>query len=173
MLMRNIEMNHIKIGEKEYPIYCDLYVLDLIQKKVGIYEFEHSLIGKEILYDENGDPEYDDDGIHLKYKSVVPSVEMIIYALGLFINEGILVESDQKGKLPIPIQEKEIIWALDIPFNDLVILLHNEFNRCFEVKKNSNQGNNTQKSRTLISILKGFISWPKQNLESRKNRSTE
>lgn len=150
------ELTHLKIGKKEYPIYCDMSTLEQIQEKMGLYEFEHALVGKEILRDENGDPEYDLDGIKLKYRSVEPKIAVIMYALMLFINEGILVEAEEAGKCPIPANEREIVRNLNIPFAELVSILHNEFNRCFEVKKNLIQETDSEKKHTLNWILRGY-----------------
>ena len=61
--MKEINLNKIEINGTEYPIYCDLNVLDLIQENFeSVNEFERGILGLVPLRDKDGELMRDDTG---------------------------------------------------------------------------------------------------------------
>lgn len=115
----------IKINGKEVPLWCDIYVLNEVQEEYGtIADFERKLAGiKEI--EENGKKQV----CHVE-----PEVKTIIFALRLMVKEGYKKEA-LLGEVREPVDVEELVIDVDIPFNQLADMLHNEFRRCFAAKK--------------------------------------
>ena len=129
------KLKHIKLGQKSLPIKCDNYVLMEIQENYGtITQFEAELVGLKPLMDKEGNPAVNADGKQL-FTAVEPSIKAINFVLPLMINEGLEIEADSRNKPFEPLTEKEIIRAIDIPYKELSIILHEEFARCFKTKK--------------------------------------
>ena len=115
----------IKINGKEVPLWCDIYVLNEVQEEYGtIGDFERKLAGiKEI-----------GKGDKKKVYKVEPEVKTIIFALKLMIKEGYKKEAllgEEREKEDV----EKLVMDVDIPFNLLADMLHNEFRRCFAAKK--------------------------------------
>ena len=66
-------------------------------------------------------------------------------ALMLMINEGYRVQELQNGAKAKSVTVNELNMINDVPYVVLAIKLHDEFNRCFDSKKNLNQQKATQK----------------------------
>lgn len=134
--MRKIELNTIEIGEEAYPLYCDLYVLSKIQEKMSVNEFERRILGAVILRDNDGNPTYDENN-HIKLVFDKYDIDTIIFGLTLMINEGLQIRSDQEGEEYEEVDEKYIARMSTLPIEQISDIIHNEFNRCFNVKKNT------------------------------------
>lgn len=129
------KMARIRIGKKDYPMKMDLNVLEHIQEEYGsINQFERDILGIEYLKDENGKQLYTKDG-DCRMRIVEPSVKAIKAVLPMMINEGLAIEADIRGGEYVPVSEQEIFRECRIPFGDLADMIHEEFARCFETKK--------------------------------------
>ena len=133
--MRKIEMKEIEINGEPYPYYCDLYVLSLIQDRMPIDQFERDIIGAVIERDEAGEPLRTEDGrLKIRFEKYV--LETMIFGLTLMINEGIQIRNEQEEQQDEPVTESYVGRCLTMTLNELSDLIHDEFNRCFNVKKN-------------------------------------
>lgn len=144
--MRKIKLNEITISEETYPIYCDLYVLSKIQERQSLNQFEREILGAKILRDDHGDPIYEDNHIKLVFDAY--NIDTIIFGLTLMINEGLQIQSDQNNTEYTPVDEKYIGRICDIPPKELSDIIHREFNRCFNVKKNTEMQTVNRKKKT-------------------------
>ena len=133
--MRKIDLPTVTIDGEEYPIYCDLFVLSKIQEKMDINDFERGIIGAEVIRDENGDPERDEDG-RLKLVFGKYDINALIMGLTLMINEGLMIDSEQTGKEYEPVDEKYLGRVCDMPLINLSNTVHEAFGRCLIAKKN-------------------------------------
>lgn len=136
--MRKIKIPKITIGGEKYPIYCDLFVLSQIQERMDINDFERGIIGAEIIRDNDGEPEYDDDGrIRLAFGKY--DINALIMGLTLMVNEGLMIDAEQTGKKFEPVDEKYIGRVCDMPLINLSNTVHEAFGRCLVSKKNSTE----------------------------------
>lgn len=143
--MREITIPTVTIAGEEYPIYCDLFVLSKIQEKMDINDFERGIIGAEIVRDDNGDPVRKDDGrIEMVFGKY--DINALIMGLTLMINEGLLIDSEQKGADYKPIDEKYIGRVCDMPLLELSNTVHEAFGRCLVSKKNEKETTNRKKN---------------------------
>ena len=128
--------SHMLTGSVEViPFRCDNIVLMQIQEEYGtVSDFETKLIGLEAETDENGDPVLDGSGKR-KYRSSEPSVRTVNFALTLMVNEGLEIEADMRKEGFTPLTEKQVVRMVDLPYRELSQILHEEFSRCFAVKK--------------------------------------
>ena len=134
--MKEVELNHIEINGVKYPIYCDLNVLEVIQDKfTSVNKFERDLLGLTPIY-ENGELQRDENGSILNSQGE-PKIKAIVYGLYLMIREGQRIDARQTGREWEELPLDEIRECCSIPFSELAVILHDEFNRCFDVKKKS------------------------------------
>lgn len=113
----------------------DLNVLEHIQEEYGsINQFERDILGIELVKDEDGKQLYTKAG-DCQMRIVEPSVKAIKAVLPMMINEGLAIEADIRGERYVPVSEQEIFRSCQIPFGDLADMIHEEFARCFETKK--------------------------------------
>lgn len=141
--MRKIELPTIELNGEEFPFYCDLYVLDKIQEKMDLNDFERSVIGAKIIRDKNGDPEYDENK-RIKLVFDKYDIDTLVFGMTLMINEGLTIEADQDGKEYEPVTEKYIGRICDLPLVEMSKTVHEAFGRCCSSKKNKPK---TTKSR--------------------------
>lgn len=146
-----MKLNTIDIGEKRYPILCDLNVLETLQDEFGsISEFERKLIGLEYVM-EDGKYKYTSEG-KPEMKLVDPSLKAIRIALVEMVNEGIAYEAYQKGTTWEMVEEIDILAHCTMPYGDLSSLLHEEYKRCFETKKSMPRESKRKKSQSSTSL---------------------
>ena len=127
--MNEIKVEHVKIGDTEYPAFCDLRVLEKIQDKYEtITKFERELLGKKLIYDEDGNPERNEDGSLVK-EDVEGSIRAIIDGLVFMIQEGQRLTGEKEL-----ITEDELYSCIGNPFV-LKYMVHALFFKCFESKK--------------------------------------
>lgn len=146
--MKEIELNYIEINGVKYPLYCDLNVLELIQDNFeSVSKFERDLMGLTPLRDEEGELKRDESGSILN-RVGEPKIRAVVFGLYLMIKEGQRIDTRQTGKEHEEISIDEIREVCTKPF-DIASILHDEFNRCFDVKKKSTprtrRKRNTQK----------------------------
>lgn len=88
-------LNYIELGEKKYPIFCSLNVLEKIQHEYGsINEWRAQMIIKK----DNKEDEGNDEEIN---------IGLVIKTLTMMINEGLEIEGKEEK-----ITEKETGWLL-------------------------------------------------------------
>ncbi len=145
--MRKIELRQITIDDENYPIYCDMFVLQKIQEEYkSINQFERDLMGYVIQRDATGEIKRTEDGkIMLAQGEPVPAA--VLLGARLMIDEGMTIEEEQTGIERERLPEKHLGRIIDIPFEDLAKILHEEFSRCF-VKKNPLQKQKNRKKNT-------------------------
>ncbi len=129
------QLKRIRIAGKEYPYKIDLNVLEQIQESYGgVHRFEMAVLGLEYLKNKDGKQIYNKDG-DACVRRVEPSVRAIRMALPLMINEGLEIEAELAGKPWEPVTEKELSRNCDVSYEYLAELIHEEWQRCFAVKK--------------------------------------
>lgn len=132
--MRKIEMNTVTIGETEYPIYCDLYVMDQIQQTMSINEYQRGILGAVPIYDREGNPMHDENG-YLRLKFERYNLNAMLLGLTAMINEGLQIQYEQDGTEFEPVTEKDIARHCTISLADLSVILNDEFQRAIGIKK--------------------------------------
>ena len=119
------EMKKIVMQGKEYPIKCDLLVLEKLQQEFGsLNDFENGLITMEEIKEEKmaeeaGDleqelqrelgvePEEKKEEENKKYKVKFPDMKCVKAALYYMVNEGEEIEAEREGREhPVVIPEK-------------------------------------------------------------------
>lgn len=135
--MKRIELYHIEINGVNYPIHCDFNVLELIQEEfTSVNKFERDLMGLTPLLDDNGELKRNEEGFILNSQGE-PKIKAIVFGLYLMIREGQRIDARQTGKEWEELTIEEIRECCNVPFTELSKVLHEEFNRCFDVKKKS------------------------------------
>lgn len=140
-------MNTVLIGEREYPIYCDLYVLSKIQDKMSINQFERDILGAVIERDEEGEPIRDEKG-HIRLVFDKYNIETVLFGLTLMINEGLEIKAEQEESEQEKITEKEIARTCRLPIEKLTEILHTEFLNCLGSKKKEPAKSTSRKRST-------------------------
>lgn len=130
------ELSYIKIGSKEYPILCNMIVLEGLQNKYGtLTDYEYALRGVSEVLDDDGIPVNDENGnVVLNYGT--PSLEAIIDGVYPSICEGINYYNEINGEsmdIPTELQIKRCIVSI----MDMSLKFFKEFIKCFEVKNAS------------------------------------
>lgn len=129
------KLKKIQIAGKTYPMKCDLNVLEAVQEEFGsVNEFERQLLGIKLKKDAEGKQLYTKDG-DPQIEIVEPSIKAIRVALPLLINEGLVIEAEQKGIAPEHLKEIDIIAGCSISFELLSRIIHEEYKKCFLTKK--------------------------------------
>jgi len=130
----------------KYPIYCDLNVLELIQEEfTSVNKFERDLMGLTPLLDENGEIKRNDEGAILNLQGE-PKIKAIVFGLFLMIKEGQRIDTRQTGTEWEELTIDDIRELCTIPFNELSQILHEEFNRCFNIKKKSKRATSRKRN---------------------------
>lgn len=123
------KLTYIEIGNKKYPIKCDLNVLESIQDQYGSLSFfERELSGFRVVGKDENEKKI--------YEKVEPSMKAVKIAFNLMLNEGLEIENQlyEKGNR-VPLSEEETgSLAFDINIFFLANELHREYIRCFESK---------------------------------------
>lgn len=129
------KLKRIMINGKTYPIKMDLNVLELIQEQYGtINEFERDILGLKFAKDEAGKQLFNEDNEPVMIIGET-SIKAIKVALPAMINEGLMIEADETGGTFQPVEEKYILRNCNVSYELLGRMIHEEFRRCFEVKK--------------------------------------
>ena len=129
------KLKRIMINGKTYPIKMDLNVLETIQNEYGtINEFERDILGLKFAKDPEGKQIYNEDGEPRMYVGET-SIKAIKVALPTMINEGLSIEAEELGKEFEPVEDNYIFRNCNVSYELLGKMIHEEFKRCFEVKK--------------------------------------
>lgn len=127
--MLSNELNHITLGGNEYPIKCDMLVLEKIQDKYeDISEFENKLMGFTPSKNEDGTNKRDKKGNTIGITGI-PDIRALNFALTAMIREGLSIAGEKADKT-----DEEIIRSIDMTPTDLSTVLHEEFIQCFRRK---------------------------------------
>ena len=113
----------------------DLNVLETIQNEYGtINEFERDILGLKFAKDADGKQLFNDEG---EPKMIIgeTSIRAIKVALPAMINEGLEIEAEEAGKEFEPVEESYIFRNCNVSYELLGKMIHEEFKRCFKVKK--------------------------------------
>lgn len=126
------KLERVKIGNKEFPIKLDMFVLEKIQKVFGnINTFELLVKGLSEKTDESGKK---------TYVYTEPSIEAINMVLPEMVYEGCDIEG-----VDIELSEKDIIRNVKCSYIELQQIIIKEFNKCFETEKKESPNNRQTK----------------------------
>ena len=144
--MKEINLNKIEINGTEYPIYCDLNVLDLIQENFeSVNEFERGILGLVPLRDKDGELMRDETGALLQEQHE-PKIKTVAFGLFVMIREGQRIQKRETGEDVELIQKEDIMEGCRTSFIELAEIVREEFNKCFAIKKKENKTNKSKKS---------------------------
>lgn len=128
------KVEHIILSGQEYPIKCDLLVLEKIQEEYqDLNEFENRLTGFVPYRDEDGSIKRNADG-YMIGTSETPDIKTLKKALFWMVQEGADIEAEETGKEPMQVSEKALFRSVDMPPRELGKMLRDEFARCFKQK---------------------------------------
>lgn len=127
------DLKHITLSGEEYPIKCDMLVLERLQEEFGsIEDFENRILGIE----EKG-----------KKRNKLPDVKAVGAALYWMIREGLEIEAEQQKKTGISLPRREqLMRKVDMPYYMLGVTLYEEFARCFASKNPETTRGETEKN---------------------------
>lgn len=109
--------------------------MEHIQNNYGtINEFEMDILGLKFKKDENNNQIYTKNGDPVMYRTE-PSIRAIRIALPFMINEGLSIEAEAKNASWEAVSNEVITQNCNVDFNLLAKIIHEEFKRCFEIKK--------------------------------------
>lgn len=117
--------NTVKIGNKTYPIKCNIEVLMEIQDEYdSISLFEMDILGFKLAHNVDGSVKRDDDGKPV-LKKTEPKLSTIYKILPIMLKAG------AKSDAEIPEISKD---KINFDYIAVATAMHNEFERCFERK---------------------------------------
>lgn len=146
------KLRTIRIGDTDYPMLCDLNVLETLQEEFGsVNTFERKLLGLEFVKDEDGNQVYQADG-KPKMTLVDPSIKAIKIALVEMVNEGIAYSAYSEGKQWDMIDDLMLVANCTMPYTEIANIVHEEYKRCFETKKPMPREKKTTRSKKSTSL---------------------
>lgn len=126
--------NSITLSGEEFPIKCDLVVLEKIQDVYGsIITFEKQIYTFVPKLDDQGDIVTDEDGMMIGNVVTPASITALFNALRWMVDEGCEILKDLGEPVPEYTPEK-LKRMVDMPPYQLSEIVHAEFTRCFERK---------------------------------------
>lgn len=141
------KVNKITLSGREYPIKCDLLVLEKAQKKYGsVNQFEKRIMNWEYELDENGErirmsvKRKDGEKVEgYKTHGKIPDADAVLDALYWMACEGAAIAAEESGT-PCEEPTRECLArAVDMGLMKLGGILHEEYYRCFEGKRKATQ----------------------------------
>ncbi len=146
------KLNAITLSGTEYPIKCDLLVLEQAQKKYGsVNDFERRIMNWEKVLDGNGDEilvEVEgEDGEKVERPKIVgkiPDAEAVLDALYWMASEGAAITAEESGTPCVAPAREKLARVMDKGLMELGGLLHAEFYRCFEGNRIATQNPKTE-----------------------------
>lgn len=128
------ELKHIELSGVQYPVKCDLVVLEKLQDEFGsLEEFEKKISPWKTKLDEAGDEVKDEKGNAVtEYK--MPDISAVNAALHFMVNEGEEIAAEREKRAPHSYFRNEIARKADISPVILALKLRDEYYRCFELK---------------------------------------
>lgn len=143
--MREIKLNTIFMDGRDWPVYCDLNVLEEIQENfASVSEFDRQVAGWDIARNEKGEPQYytaqesEELAGRLKVRKIAPKIRALKFGLYVMIKEGLIIAAEQGG--PVPEEPDEITpdyiaRICDIGYDELAGIISEQMRRCFSSKK--------------------------------------
>ncbi len=132
--------NKIALSGSEYPIKCDMLVLEKIQEKYGdLAKFENKIRKFIPDVDEEGDYKRNEAGLvigHYEYPEISALMDLTYWC----ICEGMEIEG-----LECEFSRTELIRMIDITPLELSEIMHNEYVGCFERKNPQTAQSRTKK----------------------------
>jgi len=127
----------IILSGEEYPIKCDILVLEKIQEKYGdLSEFEGKIRKFVPDQDEKGNLIQNEEGLyvgHYEYPDITAMIDLLYWS----VMEGAEIE----GKQIEGLDRKTIMRQIDLSPLELSEILHKEYTKAFE-RKNTKTGQN-------------------------------
>lgn len=137
-------LNYIELSGKSYPIKCDLVVLERIQDEFGsINDFEDRVMPWEPALDKEGKEKKGNNGKKL-FKARVPDIKAVNAALEFMVNEGEEITAEKEDRAPKFLSRKELARRVDITPVTLADKLHQEFQKCFQIKNEETTQSQTE-----------------------------
>lgn len=128
-------LKRIFIGNQSFPFKIDMNVLEMIQNEYGnVSEWERGILGIRYRFDSEGKMILTKEGTP-SFTIGEPLIKDIKFILPIMIREGQEIEYDQTGKSFDPIDDEKIFRDCNISYKLLAKMIHEEYKRCFEVKK--------------------------------------
>lgn len=128
------ELKTIELSGKEYPIKCDLAVLEKIVDEFGTFkEFEDGLRIWVPVLDEDGNMVKDEKGT-VKTEFRMPDIRTLCTALYFMVNEGERIAAEEEGRTPVIRSREEVARKADRGVTIIAARLFDEYLRCFSVK---------------------------------------
>lgn len=126
--------NTITLSGEEFPIKCDIVVLEKIQDVYGsIMTFEKQIYTFVPQLDDKGDIVVDEDGMMIGNVVTPASITALLNALKWMVDEGCEILKDLGEPVPEYTPEK-LKRMVDMPPYQLSEIVHDEFTKCFERK---------------------------------------
>ena len=126
--------NAITLSGEEFPIKCDIVVLEKIQDVYGsIMTFEKQIYTFVPQLDDKGDIVVDEDGMMIGNVVTPASITALLNALKWMVDEGCEILKDLGEPVPEYTPEK-LKRMVDMPPYQLSEIVHDEFTKCFERK---------------------------------------
>ena len=139
------KLNYIRLSDKEYPIKCDMLVLERIQDEFGsLSDFENKLNGFVPAKDESGNYKRTEEGLLLGVYEM-PDLKAVNQTLFLMVEEGLSIEAEEKDEPRRSLTKEQLLREVDLNPMELGKKLHEELLRCF-VRKN---GKSTQRKTAV------------------------
>ena len=144
------KLNKVKIGDKQFPIKCNIEVLAAIQDEFdNISDYEQKIIGLRPKKNADGSVKMiqTSDGTEVvDYETSYPSVKAIAFSLPLMVLAGIEQAIEQGDTIPTTDWRKGI-KDVDFEIIETALALYNEFERCFRRKKSIPRKSTTQQRK--------------------------
>ncbi len=135
--------NKITLSGNEYPIKCDMLVLEKVQDKYGdLAKFEDKI--RKFVPDVDADGNYikNADGLvigHYEYPEISALIDLTYWC----ICEGMDIEGIEEGR---PADRMELMRLVDITPLELSEIMHTEYVGCF-ARKNPQTTQNQKKAQ--------------------------
>jgi hypothetical protein len=147
------KLSMVKIGERKFPIKCNIDVLAAIQDEFdNIADYEQKIIGLRPKENADGSVKMrkaEDGTESVDLEQSYPSVKAIAFSLPLMVSAGIEQAIEQGDTIPSTDWRKGI-KDVDFEIIETALALYTEFERCFRRKKSIPRKSTTQHQRKKV-----------------------
>jgi hypothetical protein len=124
----------ITLSGEEFPIKCDMVVLEKIQDKYGsVLAFERLIYTFVPKLDKDGNPIVNEEGMMVGNVVTPADLKPLFDALLWMVDEGCEIMKELGESVPEYTPER-LKRMVDMPPYQLSDVLHDEYTRCFERK---------------------------------------
>lgn len=124
------ELTYITLSGRDFPIRCDMKVLEEIQDKYSdLVKFENLIYPHTPALDKDGKQKKNKEG-DLLYNIGMPNIKAVNDALYFMVSEGLQVSGDE------PVERNELLVYVDVSPQTIGEILAEEYDKCF-VRKNA------------------------------------